>query len=1680
MSLTLEQAKRLEGVRTLHAQGRLEDALRAYRILLAEAPGDPLVLTLLGLAMHQSGDQTESIRRLTEALASAPDFVMAWQHLPLPLMALGRIAEAVAAGAEAVRLAPDRADVRANYMLALFQAQRYPEAARVGEAALAIDPANVTAWNQLGLVRAAEEEYELAIRLYDRALAIAPDRFEALVNKGTALQALRRDAEAIAPLSLAVGLDPKHQAARLNLGAALRAVGRIDEALATWSGAPEPFAELDYNVGCTLLLKGDWSKGWTGYERRFETTKPFVRPPATTAPRWDGTPQPSAVLMVHAEQGLGDTIQFVRLLERAVPHVRSLIFVVQRPLAALIASFPLFADGAKATLVAEGDPIPAHDLWVPLVSLPFLLRLDRTTMPRRAPYLAARPDRLIASGGAIAGATHGALVRVGLSWQGNPNTPIDVGRSIGLARLAPLGKVADVAYVSLQKGAAQDDKAPADLTLMRMGREFDDGPDAFLDTAGALATLDLLITSDTAIAHLAGALGRPVWLLLRKLPDWRWGLSGEVTPWYPSMRLFRQTDSGDWDGVVARVVRDLDALAAPLRGPAPDTAQTVEALFHTAVTAHQARNFADAIAGYGAVIRRERHNARAWNFLGMAILESGNRQPDAARRAIPLVLHGVGLGPNDPDILANAAVVLRAAQAPEDAAELLRHALAIDPTNRAASLNLVNLDLAAGRAEVAFGRVSDLLRNASQDEAILATYAGAALAAGRSSEAEPVLRQAIARDPKSARLHLLFGNMRIEAGDVQGGCTAYETALLHDPAHADAYSNLGVQERSHGDLGVALWFYRQALRIAPGNAEAWCNFGIAAVDAGMDSTAEQAFRKAVDLKPTYADAHMAFGTALLARGDFAAGLPAYEYRLKSARLGLGATSRVAPEWTGQDLTGRTLLILAEQGFGDAIQFIRYAALAKAAGAARVIIGARAKLCNILAGAPGVDAVIAEGAPLPPCDYQIAMMSLPHAFGTRLESIPARTPYLRPDPERVTRWARYLSKRSGFRVGLVWQGNPDPRVDKGRSIPLALFEPLATQKSVRLIALQKGFGAEQMAGMAAALGLESLGEDFDEGPDAFADTAAAILNLDLVITTDTAVAHVAGALGRPVWLLLKAWPEWRWLRGRSDSPWYPSARLFRQPLDPPPAGVSPWVAVLAKVATELALLVAGDRSRLFAGEDDQAPASLPRPVAERFEAALALHRAGQIDRARAAYAAILAEGVDHGDTLHMLGAIALQERRYARALIFLDGAERAGFTSPACQLNRAVALRNLGRLEEAEALARAVVETEPTAEAYTNLGNVLRDCNRFEDALAAMEKAVALKADSAQIQRSLALALRDVGRLAESLPAFDRAIALKPDDPELILDRAHARLAMGDLRQGFADYEARWRAAEMHPRHFDTPRWDGKPRLDGRLLVHGEQGIGDHIQFARFLPLVAERCGEVIVEIRRPLFGLFRSLERVGTLIKLTEQGAPLPDHDAHVPLLSLPHLLDIGPLDLPGPIPYMSADEAKSSLWRRRLRIGGDGRLTVGLIWQGNPNARADKGRSPPLSALRPILNTPSVRVISLQKDHGLDQISAVPAEMLEQPGHGFDEGPNAFVDTAALMDTLDLVITSDTAAAHLAGALGRPTFLMLKAVPDWRWMTTRIDSPWYPTMRLFRQPSPGDWESVAEAVAAALVERRG
>jgi len=1053
------------------------------------------------------------------------------------------------------------------------------------------------------------------------------------------------------------------------------------------------------------------------------------------------------------------------------------------------------------------------------------------------------------------------------------------------------------------------------------------------------------------------------------------------------------------------------------------------------------------------------------------------------------------------------------------------------------------------------------------------------LDAGSLDEAEALLRGVLERAPQRAMAWFLLARVRHARGDRDAAVDFMRKAIAFDPRHAPAHNDLGILLQSQARLEEAEACYRRAIELNERFAEAMSNLGavlaargrvddaaawyghaiaadsqfaaahnnLGAALARLDRSqeAEACHRRAIALTGDFGDAHYNLGVSLQEQGKLEEALASYDkavtlkldnvdvrWNRAYVLLTLGRyaegwrehewrwhrkehppRSYPQPLWRGEPLDGRTIMLHAEQGMGDALQFMRYVPLVAARGGS-VVLQVPAPLLVLTKASFGDCAnVITDGDVPPAFDLHCPLLSLPLAFGTTLDSLPADLPYLAVDAAAAARWRARVGDGKGLKVGLAWAGNAQHKNDRNRSIALARLAPLFGAAGVRWFSLQVGERKADLAGVPAG----SIADLSDALTD-LAETAAAISALDLVIAVDTAVAHLAGALAKPVWVLLPFVPDWRWLIGRDDCPYYPNARLFRQPAR------GDWESVAlrvrraldertgapAKVTPAVAQLLADAQSKLKVGENSAAEQALTAALAADPTQARAWHALGLIAQGRADHSAAagmfrraLALEPDAADAHNNLGvslgalgypeeAIASYRRalalrpNYAKACLNLGAAlmDTDALDEAAEHLRRAAALDpklpeapyNLGNLAEkrgdltaaAESFKHATALRPQFYEAHSNLGAVLLKADNPEAAQGSLGEAVALRPDDAEAHHNLASALGELGRHEEALASCARAIAAEPTHPQANFVAARLLLAQGRLREGFEQYEWRWKLGTLVPRAFPVPLWSGEDIAGRTILLHGEQGYGDTIQGLRYVPLVAARGGRVVLEVPQPLLRLAARLPGVAELLA---SGQALPSFDLACPLLSLPRAFATSLETIPAEVPYLFAEADAVARWRQALEGPG---LKVGIAWAGSPLHRRDTRRSMDLEKLEPLLRIAGVHWFALQVGERAADLARLP------PGLVTDLSPRLsdFADTAAVIANLDLVVTVDTALAHLAGATGRPTWLMLQMAADWRWLTDREDSPWYPTLRLFRQRRRGDWEDVVEQVCVALCRR--
>jgi tetratricopeptide (TPR) repeat protein len=577
-----------------------------------------------------------------------------------------------------------------------------------------------------------------------------------------------------------------------------------------------------------------------------------------------------------------------------------------------------------------------------------------------------------------------------------------------------------------------------------------------------------------------------------------------------------------------------------------------QAIFERAFALHQSGRLTEAEPLYRQVLKAAPDDFAPRLLLGILLHQQARND-----EALEFLAAAVAMNPHSDLALLNHGNVMAALGRQEEALASYDRALALHPRH-------ADLFNARGLLLVSMLRFEEGLADLDAALAIHPDFAeglnnrGNALQGlKRFAEALACYDRALALNPNYAQGHNNRANALRRLGWLQEALAATDRALALDPGNAQALNDRGNVLQDMNRLDEAIASYDRALELRPDYPGALNNRGNAQRDLMRFDAALADFDRATHVAPDAALAHWSKGITLMLKGDLGEGLRLYEWR-KKLPAPIEARSYRRPLWTGtENIAGKTLFLYIEQGLGDTIQFYRYALMAQARGA-RVVLAVQDPIVRLMQDA-GADIEILDSAGVPQeFDYHAPLMSLPLAFATTLDTIPAPVPYLRAQPERVRHWAEKIGAE-GFKIGVCWQGAGSIA---GRSFPPAALAAISQIEDLRLISLQKGEGTEQLARLPPGMKIESLGEDFDAGVDAFCDSAAVMQSLDLVISCDTALAHLAGALGRPAWLALKYVPDWRWFLKTSRSPWYPDLTLFRQPAP------GDWTAVFAQMESRL--------------------------------------------------------------------------------------------------------------------------------------------------------------------------------------------------------------------------------------------------------------------------------------------------------------------------------------------------------------------------------------------------------------------------------------------------------------------------------------------------------------------------------
>ncbi len=970
---------------------------------------------------------------------------------------------------------------------------------------------------------------------------------------------------------------------------------------------------------------------------------------------------------------------------------------------------------------------------------------------------------------------------------------------------------------------------------------------------------------------------------------------------------------------------------------------------------------------------------------------------------------------------------------------------------------------------------------------------------GRASEGLAVVERAHALAPLDPRPITLLAQIQRRRGQLSDAERWLRLALGLAPENAEYISNLGVVLDELDQLEEAIERHRTAINLAPSLISSWRNLALALRHAGELDEAITVLREAHDLAPRDPDVLWELGCTQLLRGDAGQGWQGYEARFSKSNPERLVVQPPSGRWAGPDLEAGalaepldTLVLIGEQGWAEMLQFVRYAPLMHRF-ARRVELCLPSSLHGLLGAAELADGLCTPEQLLDhPPQAWLPLLSAPRLLGVEPHQPLLQAPYLRADPQRQRHWQERLGPQDGPLIGINWQASSATTEVggslRGRSVPLEALAPLAELPGIRLLSLQQGPGMEAWASCSFADRFVAIQAQVDAAAE-LADRAALMACCDLIISSESAVPHLAGALGLPVWLLLCSRPDWRWGLEGESCPWYPSMTLVRQ------KRLGDWQqpieAARQALCRHFALSPAVDPGRVepktvavaaLEDGDDAPPMGPPESPAALRQRALALEKAQDHRAALPLWRQLLAKDPQDLETLLSTAQCLhhLEQNQQARSL-----GEQAHALDPAApgplSLLGVLAL-NAGAVSEAEGWLRRAVEQAPDNPRYlNNLAAALKQTGQTDAAIELLQQALALAPELSGIRLNLSRNLGHRGEIDAALHCLEEGLAREPTNPDLLWNHGLTQLLLGDYEAGWRGYQARFATSEP-VRLIGNPagrRWspaavDGERPPQPTLRLVGEQGLGDIIQFARYLPLMRRYAERLEFCVPISLARLMRDSQLADGILTPDQMlKEPAPDW---LPLLSVPQLLGVTPDRTLVQEPYLRSDPERRAHWQKCL--GPDEGLLVGINWQGSPNKIGDSHlnqRSFPLEALAPIAALAGVRLVSLQKGHGMEQRSLCSfADRFVAVQEEIDDRLD-FREVAAVLDCCDLVISCDTVIPHLAAALGRPTWTLLCAQPEWRWGQEGASTHWYPTMQLFRQDRMGSWEEPVQRLRDQL-----
>jgi len=889
----------------------------------------------------------------------------------------------------------------------------------------------------------------------------------------------------------------------------------------------------------------------------------------------------------------------------------------------------------------------------------------------------------------------------------------------------------------------------------------------------------------------------------------------------------------------------------------------------------------------------------------------------------------------------------------------------------------------------------------------------------------------------------------------------------------NAYLNLGESYSRMQEFEQAINTFKQLISIDPQNTDAWYNIGVACNGLRQYTDAIAAYDHVIAIDSNHVKSHYNKSFILLLLGNFKNGFKEYEWRLK--KKDTYQSSSQQPFWNDTSTTDSILLVYAEQGFGDCIQFIRFLPMIHKK-VKKIIFESQKELVRLFAGFDGLDQIVQRGEDLPAHDYQLSLLSLGHVLQISPDHLPGKVPYLEASrPFQANICDMITTNENNFKIGIVWGGTGSTvqKTDMGRSLFLKECQPLFEIENVQWFSFQKGHRTRELVDFS-----EDQFIDLGKHCSDFFDTAQAASQMDLVITVDTAMAHLAGALGLNVWTLLSYDADWRWFQTIEDSPWYPTMRLFRQ--DKPGS----WNNVILRVKKELYYQLEKKNSktkmlskthRSFKKEDERMTIQ-QEPL---FQEAVRNFQQNRLEASKDCILPLLEQKPENAQFWNFFGIIAAREKHIHMAIQCMNKACALSPENGLFYFNLANAYRQGHYLSQSINTYQKALQLSPDNNAIAiNYGIVLKEKGQYDDALKVFQQILQNQPEHIQSYINIGNIFSEMGLYTPAMAYYEKALRIKPDNEEAHRNRALLLLVQEDFKNGFDAYEFRWVSNGVRiKRNLKPKEWDGSDLTDCHIFVWGEQGLGDEILFASMFPDVIQSAKRVSIECAPRLLPLFiRSFPQavIVPANKNPEQSPYLfPDADFHSPSGGLLRFFRPSITHFPKRNSYLKANEKAVKIIRERY-LPETNQLKVGISWA----SAIDYDQPAQLDLWKPILSCPNIRFFNLQYGDHLDELNRIQKELNISIYNDPDIDPLKNIDDqAAQIQVMDLVISIGNTTSQLAGALGKPIWVILPVSSDWHWFSNRNDSPWHPSMKFFRQKRLGDWKSVIHEVSVALRE---